>query len=176
MEHADEMLYNIVYLGKDKLAELRKRFTEQQIKNVLQVFICNELSEQEAELVIKVNGIGDEAPIPLKDLYPDVNRDDKTLVYSKGVRKMRHPVRQKALLQIFGMYDEEEKVVKIKNDTDYIEDLDLSIRTYNCVCRAGIRSISALMDMSLNEIKQIKNLGKKSFSEILLKLDEYYKK
>ena len=51
-----------------------------------------------------------------------------------------------------------------------ILDLDLSVRAYNCLKRAGINTIGDLMSMSPTEVNQIRNLGKKSLDEILQKL------
>ena len=53
-----------------------------------------------------------------------------------------------------------------------ISSLDLSVRSYNSLKRAGIEKVSDLAKMSNNEINTIKNLGKKSLEEILERLDE----
>lgn len=47
-----------------------------------------------------------------------------------------------------------------------IEELDLSVRSYNCLKRAGIRTFGDLCNQSENEVIQLRNLGKKSFLEI----------
>lgn len=51
-----------------------------------------------------------------------------------------------------------------------IEDLDLSVRSYNCLRRAGIRTISELISKTENELYHIRNMGKKSLKEIKEKL------
>lgn len=51
-----------------------------------------------------------------------------------------------------------------------IEDLDLSVRSYNCLRRAGIRTVSELINKTENEVYHIRNLGKKSLKEIKEKL------
>ncbi|HEY0222266.1 DNA-directed RNA polymerase subunit alpha [Lactovum miscens] len=51
-----------------------------------------------------------------------------------------------------------------------IEELDFSVRAYNSLKRAGINVISDLSDMNITEIQKIKNLGKKSFEEVVEKL------
>lgn len=53
-----------------------------------------------------------------------------------------------------------------------IESLNLSARSFNCLDRADIKYIGELVLMSENELKEIKNLGAKSFMEIKEKLDE----
>jgi len=47
-----------------------------------------------------------------------------------------------------------------------VETLNLSVRSYNCLKRAGISKVSELLDMSENEIIKMRNFGKKSLDEI----------
>jgi DNA-directed RNA polymerase subunit alpha len=51
--------------------------------------------------------------------------------------------------------------------------LDLSVRSYNSLKRAGFNKISELSTLSLSELESIKNLGKKSVKEIIAKLEEH---
>ncbi len=51
-----------------------------------------------------------------------------------------------------------------------IEDLDLSVRSYNCLKRSGIDTIGNLTALSEGEMMKIRNLGQKSYDEILHKL------
>ncbi len=53
-----------------------------------------------------------------------------------------------------------------------IEDLDLSVRSYNCLKRAGIRTIGEVAQKTELELNNVKNLGKKSLKEIKEKLVE----
>lgn len=53
-----------------------------------------------------------------------------------------------------------------------IEDLDLSVRSYNCLKRAGIQTVEELTQKSEEEMMRIRNLGKKSLKEVKDKLDE----
>lgn len=53
-----------------------------------------------------------------------------------------------------------------------IEDLDFSVRTYNCLKRAGINTVGELVAKAESDMMKIRNLGKKSLEEIVLKLDE----
>ena len=63
--------------------------------------------------------------------------------------------------------EEEEKVVDIS-----IEELDLSVRSYNCLKRANISSVLELCEKTEDEMMKVKNLGKKSLKEIKEKLAE----
>lgn len=53
-----------------------------------------------------------------------------------------------------------------------IDELELSVRSYNCLKRAGISTIGELCDRSEDDMKKIRNLGKKSLEEILQKIKE----
>ena len=51
-----------------------------------------------------------------------------------------------------------------------IDDLDLSVRSYNCLKRAGINTVKELAAMTEEEMLKVRNLGKKSFEEVVEKL------
>ncbi len=53
-----------------------------------------------------------------------------------------------------------------------IEELDLSVRSYNCLKRAGINTVEELIQRSEDEMMKVRNLGKKSLEEVVGKLDE----
>lgn len=53
-----------------------------------------------------------------------------------------------------------------------IEDLDLSVRSYNCLKRAGINTVGELVRKTEEEMMKVRNLGKKSFEEVERKLAE----
>ncbi len=53
-----------------------------------------------------------------------------------------------------------------------IEELDLSVRSYNCLKRAGINTVGELVRKTEDEMMKVRNLGKKSLEEVEHKLDE----
>ena len=53
-----------------------------------------------------------------------------------------------------------------------IEDLDLSVRSYNCLKRAGINTVGELTQKSEEEMMRVRNLGRKSLKEVIQKLRE----
>ena len=53
-----------------------------------------------------------------------------------------------------------------------IGELDFTVRSYNCLKKAGVNTISDLTSMTYNELLKIKNLGKKSLNEIIDKMKE----
>ena len=53
-----------------------------------------------------------------------------------------------------------------------IDELELSVRSYNCLKRAGINTVEELCNKSPDEMMKVRNLGKKSLDEVLAKLKE----
>ena len=65
---------------------------------------------------------------------------------------------------------EKEETQKEKVLETAIEDLDLSVRSYNCLKRAGINTVQELTDKSEPEMIKVRNLGRKSLEEVKQKL------
>ena len=63
---------------------------------------------------------------------------------------------------------EEDKKDKVLEMT--IEELDLSVRAYNCLKRAGINSVSELVQKNQDDMMKVRNLGRKSLEEVEQKL------
>lgn len=59
-----------------------------------------------------------------------------------------------------------------KPATQMIEDLDLSVRSYNCLKRAGIQTVEELTQKTEDEMRHVKNLGKKSLKEVKDKMTQ----
>ena len=51
-----------------------------------------------------------------------------------------------------------------------IEELELSVRSFNCLKRSGISTVEDLTNKSENDMMKVKNLGKKSLDEVIAKL------
>jgi DNA-directed RNA polymerase subunit alpha len=51
-----------------------------------------------------------------------------------------------------------------------IEELDLSVRSYNCLRRAGIDTVAELCSRTEDEMMKVRNLGRKSLEEVVEKL------
>ena len=66
--------------------------------------------------------------------------------------------------------DEVEEVVEEAAPSLTIEDLELSVRAYNCLKRASINSMAELLKKSEHDLLNIKNFGKKSSDEVIEKL------
>ncbi|MDA7816920.1 DNA-directed RNA polymerase subunit alpha [Sulfurimonas sp.] len=61
----------------------------------------------------------------------------------------------------------------LKKLTTHIDSLGLSARSFNCLDRSNIKLIGEIAMMSTNDLKNVKNLGKKSYDEIVEKLQEF---
>ena len=69
-----------------------------------------------------------------------------------------------------GMMIEKTEDPAVKALETSIEDLDFSVRAYNCLKRAGIHTLQDLVNKSENDMMKIRNLGKKSLKEVLDKI------
>ena len=63
--------------------------------------------------------------------------------------------------------DEKEKVLEMS-----IDELELSVRSYNCLKRAGINTVEELTNKTPEDMMKVRNLGRKSLEEVLAKLKE----
>lgn len=69
------------------------------------------------------------------------------------------------------MYEPEEKIANKKLEKR-IEELDLSVRSNNCLHRAGINTVGELIQKTAEEMMRVRNLGRKSLKEVIQKLHE----
>lgn len=125
-----------------------------------------------------------------------VTRERIRQVEAKALRKLRHPrLSRNYRLDTMKRYIEAENEVsrlKLENirlrdlipddvqnppepepvkDVD-IEDLELSVRSYNCLKRAGINKLSQLRGVTTNDLIRVRNLGRKSMEEVIAKARE----
>lgn len=73
---------------------------------------------------------------------------------------------QEASIMVVKEDDEHEKLLEMT-----IEEFDLSVRSYNCLKRAGINTVGELIERSEEDMMKVRNLGRKSLEEVLDKLD-----
>lgn len=71
-----------------------------------------------------------------------------------------------------GLTLEREEEAKDKTHELSIEELDLSVRSYNCLKRAGINTVEDLLNRTEDDMMKVRNLGRKSFEEVLNKIAE----
>ena len=63
--------------------------------------------------------------------------------------------------------DNKERVLEMS-----IDELELSVRSYNCLKRAGINTVQELTNKTADDMMKVRNLGRKSLEEVLAKLEE----
>ena len=63
--------------------------------------------------------------------------------------------------------DEQDRVMEMN-----IDELELSVRSYNCLKRAGINTVAELCNKTQDDMMKVRNLGRKSLEEVLAKLKE----
>lgn len=64
--------------------------------------------------------------------------------------------------------DKQQQILSMK-----IEEMDLSVRSYNCLKRANIHTVEDLIRKSEDEMLKVRNLGRKSLDEVIQKLESY---
>ena len=77
-----------------------------------------------------------------------------------------------SIADMTGMMIEKTEDSKTKALETSIDDLDFSVRAYNCLKRANIHTLQDLVNKDESEIMKIRNLGKKSLKEVLDKIKE----
>lgn len=92
-----------------------------------------------------------------------------------ALRKMRHPSRARPLRDLAKSVAEDVKESEADSvkDEDSIENLELSVRTYMCLTRAGITTLTKLKDTTVGELICTRGMGGRSISEIIIKMMEY---
>lgn len=138
----------------------------------------------------------------------DITRERVRQIEAKAIRILRHPAHQKimfyGLVKVESALEQQRRVdaavfklteitnvltkgVSVQTDDICvlpIEDLDLSVRAYNCLKRAGYKTVGSLIDAFEDDMKnencsayfllKIRNLGPKGICEIILKMNEWF--
>lgn len=108
----------------------------------------------------------------------------------KAIRKLKHPSRLRKFEYVFSSNKKEldidyiktmlsdgvtfnfdEATLSAKRDI-HIEEMNLSVRSFNCLKRAGINTSGDLFDKTEAELMKVRNLGNKSLREVLIKRKE----
>ena len=71
-----------------------------------------------------------------------------------------------------GIMNAKQEDSKLKKLETSIDDLDFSVRAYNCLKRAGVNTLGDLTEKSELEMMKIRNLGKKSLKEVIDKIKD----
>ena len=76
------------------------------------------------------------------------------------------------IADVTGIMNAKQEDSKTKKLETSIDDLDFSVRAYNCLKRAGVNTLGDLTAKSEVEMMKIRNLGKKSLKEVIDKIKE----
>lgn len=120
------------------------------VLNEAGIHTVKDLISHAADEIFELPKIG-----PLR--FKDINQKIKALGLSFNIPEMGIMVEPRHVMG--------EKVLEMT-----IEELDFSVRTYNCLVRAGILTVEDLISRTESEMIKVRNLGRKSLEEIFLKL------
>ncbi len=76
------------------------------------------------------------------------------------------------IADVTGIMNAKQEDSKLKKLETSIDDLDFSVRAYNCLKRAGVNTLGDLTEKSELEMMKIRNLGKKSLKEVMDKIKD----
>lgn len=135
------------------------------------------------------------SPVPKVNYYVENTRvgnvtdyDKLTLeVWTNGAMTPEEAICESAKIlieqfELFTNFDEEREVRHVVVEKDVsgksekilemnIEDLDLSVRSYNCLKRASVNTVGDLTEKTEDEMMKVRNLGRKSLEEVIQKLE-----
>lgn len=102
----------------------------------------------------------------------ELNRDSQALVRERAMLEQEPTVRRYLQIMKILDYRKEQLGEGVTGPTELIEDLDLSVRAYNCLRRAGFRTVEQLLLTDMAMLKKVRNLGRDGFKEVVQKLGE----
>jgi len=143
----ESMAERVLELSVDEL-EFEKQTAI--VLNEAGIHTVKDLISHTADEIFELPQIG-----PLR--FKDINQKIKALGLSFYIPEMGMMVEPKHVMG--------EKVLEMS-----IEELDFSVRTYNCLVRAGILTVEDLINRTESDMIKVRNLGRKSLEEIFFKL------
>ena len=113
-----------------------------------------------------------------------VTRERIRQIHAKSFRKLRHPERLNYLKYgvsgVIARQTENAREAALaslpkpdKPEDITLEELELSVRSYNCLKRAGMNTLRDVAEMTFDELCNVRNLGKRSIDEICAALTNY---
>ena len=96
--------------------------------------------------------------------YVPAERNKQAIIEKNDINTL--PEAAGAEIMVEKTNDDKEKALEMT-----IEELDLSVRSFNCLKRAGINTVEDLVSKSEDEMMKVRNLGRKSLEEVMAKLD-----
>ena len=114
-----------------------------------------------------------------------VTRERIRQIHAKSLRKLRRPDRLNYLKHgVAGVIARKTESAReaalaslpkldIKPEDITLEELELSVRSYNCLKRVGMNTLRDVSEMTFDELRHVRNIGKKSVNEICAVLTNY---
>ena len=156
--------------------EARAEFTPERIDTVCDAITAT-LTPREGEILVLRFGLSGNPPLGLDDCGSRlcVTRERVRQIEAKTLRKLRHPSRTRMIRKFFPEFpDLTPKPAEYHSDDPVdmltIEELDLSVRAFNCLKRANIDYLGQLRQLSQSDLRKIRNLGDRPATEVLEKL------
>lgn len=138
---------------EDKISEFYKKLIEELYRNQFSIHsLCNDVNIEKLK--------------SLEEKFDYIEQNYKGV----SILKIFNPMDNKTENEILLIESSEWMNEKILSIT--VDDLDLSVRSYNCLKRAGINTVGELIDLSMEDLsRRSRNLGRKSVEEIVYKLE-----
>jgi DNA-binding CsgD family transcriptional regulator len=110
-------------------------------------------------------------------LYTAVPRSELTALWGKYDKLLRGYERLKEAYAVVRQKEPDETEISAVLDgktllSTKLEELDFSVRTFNCLRRAGKNTLGEIADMTMDELLRVRNLGRKSAQEVINRLAE----
>ena len=155
---------NIHEIGRERVRQIEAKALRRMRKPVVQRLLLMGASGWLKDLVeSEANRIAEER-IPR-----EVSKQISERLEWARERMMEREAEELALA-LNGEPDADPKVILAENIT--VEEMELSVRSYNCLKRAGYNTVADIIAKTYDELKIIRNLGKKSLEEIIQKVNE----
>lgn len=133
------------------------------------------LMPKEQEIVFIRYGLNGNGPMSRTDMatHFNVTRERIRQQEAKILRKLRHPIRAHYIIskeqarhqELLKLAEKKKNAVKLLKVDTAIEKVDMSVRLYNCLKRAGIDTIGQLVELSYDNLMEIRNMGKHTICE-----------
>lgn len=164
--------------GINTVNDVVKELEDRGIDGLNELPKSNEASVYEVLLALHDNDISVDLYLKEKDVTEEDASKDKETEFLKEIAELASTFRGETEFE-----DEDDMpmiddryLLRPMNDSSVlemtIEELELSVRSYNCLKRAGITTVEDICNRTIEDMMKVRNLGKKSLEEVCYKLEE----
>lgn len=159
-----------VAVDLDRIAEntdfgLPTKYLMESMMRLFEIFIRENAEAEEDDISPYDSPCDDADDFDAGDYFDDISWDDCCLDDDDSEADGKNDDEKQS-----GDEDVKENDGNGEPDNLTIEELDLSVRTFNCLKRAGINTVGELRKMSEEDLMEVRNLGRKSKEEVIKKL------